>query len=263
MKMTIVGCGNMGGAFAECLSQKNQLFLYDRHFDKSKKLEENGFGKASSDIQKAVLNSNIIIIAVKPKDVFEIGQLIGNILNPDQMVISLLAGTPIKLIKELFPCATVVRMMPNLAVKYGKGIIGAVAEEDCSEIRKDHLNAVFSELGTVYWLPEDQINALTSLTGSGPAFFFVMIEAMVDAAVAMGFTAIDARHLVIEMLNGSLDLLEKSSMHPGELKQFIASPKGTTIAGLRKLEQVGLRSAIIECFLAAFDRANELRDQKR
>lgn len=260
VNITIIGCGNMGSAFAECLSQKNQVFLYDHHSEKAKKLEEMGFGKAFSDIQKLVVNSYLIILAVKPKNIHEISHLLVNSLNQDQILISLLAGTPIKLIKELFPIPTVIRMMPNIAVKYGKGIVGAVSEGNCSEEKKNHLHTVFSQLGTVYWLPEDQINALTSLTGSGPAFFFVMIEAMIDAGVAMGLPAVEARNLVMGMLAGSLNLLEKSTLQPGELKQLIASPKGTTIAGLRKLEQLALRSAIIESFLAAFDRANELSD---
>jgi pyrroline-5-carboxylate reductase len=96
------------------------------------------------------------------------------------------------------------------------------------------------------------------LTGSGPAFFFVMIEAMIDAGIAMGFSAIDARDLIHQMLQGSLTLLEKTSKHPGELKWQITSPQGTTIAGLKKLEESALRGGIMNTFLAAYDRANQL-----
>jgi pyrroline-5-carboxylate reductase len=105
---------------------------------------------------------------------------------------------------------------------------------------------------------EDKINALTALTGSGPAFFFAMVEAMVDAGIAMGFTAHTAQDLIYQMLQGSLTLLEKTSKHPGELKWQIVSPQGTTIAGLKTLEELAIRGGVMNTFLSAYDRANKL-----
>ena len=179
-------------------------------------------------------------------------------LKKGQVIISLLAGIPIVTLKESFPRATILRMMPNLALIYGKGVIGVSSNEKISKKNKESLTKVLESLGKVYWLSEDKINALTALTSSGPAFFFVMMEAMIDAGIAMGFSAQEAQDLIHHMLQGSLTLLEKTSKHPGELKWQIASPQGTTIAGLKKLEELALRGGIINTFLAAYDRANEL-----
>ena len=148
--------------------------------------------------------------------------------------------------------------MPNLALIYGEGVIGLSSDENIPQKNKEDLTKAFELLGKIHWLSEDKINALTALTGSGPAFFFVMVEAMVDAGIAMGFTAHTAQDLIYQMLQGSLTLLEKTSKHPGELKWQIASPQGTTIAGLKTLEELAIRGGIMNTFLSAYDRANKL-----
>jgi pyrroline-5-carboxylate reductase len=102
------------------------------------------------------------------------------------------------------------------------------------------------------------MDAFTSLASSGPAFIFIIVEAMVDAGIGMGFNAKDAQALVQQMMKGSLTLLEKTSKHPGELKWQVASPEGTTIAGLKKMEEEGVRAGIINTFFAAYERAKQL-----
>lgn len=258
MKMTIIGCGNMGKGLAERLSATNQLYLYDHHVEKAEILEQEGYGKACRDIKEAFDHSEIVILAVKPQNFKEVAILIGKELKKEQIVISLLAGTSVEILKRSFPGVVIVRMMPNLALIYGKGVIGLSSDEKMLKKDKESLTKIFESLGKVYWLTEDKINALTALTGSGPAFFFVMIEAMIDAGIAMGFSAIDAQDLIHQMLQGSLTLLEKTSKHPGELKWQITSPQGTTISGLKKLEELALRGGIMNTFLAAYDRANQL-----
>lgn len=258
MKMTIIGCGSMGQGLAQRLSTTNQLCLYDHHLEKAEILERNGHGKSYRDIKEALHHSEIVILAVKPQSLKEVVTLIGKELKKEQLVISLLAGTTIESLKRFFPGITIVRMMPNLALIYGEGVIGLSTDEKIVKKDKESLIKIGESLGKVYWLPEDKINALTALTGSGPAFFFVMIEAMIDAGIAMGFSAIDAQDLIQQMLQGSLTLLEKSSKHPGELKWQITSPRGTTVAGLKKLEELALRGGIMNTFLAAYDRANQL-----
>ncbi len=149
-------------------------------------------------------------------------------------------------------------MMPNLPLIYGEGVIGLCSDEKMIKEDRDILAKLFESLGKIYWLPESKINGLTALTGSGPAFFFSMVESMIDAGIAMGFAAKDAQSLVYQMLKGSLTLLERSEKHPGELKWQIASPQGTTIAGLKRLEELAVRGGIMNTFLAAYDRANIL-----
>jgi pyrroline-5-carboxylate reductase len=107
-------------------------------------------------------------------------------------------------------------------------------------------------------LKESQVDALTSLTASGPAFVFTMIEAMIDAGVLMGFQAKEAQDLILQMLQGCVTLLQQTERHPGELKWQIASPSGTTIAGIRVLEKENVRSGIIETFLATYQKTQEI-----
>ncbi len=258
MKITILGCGNMGEALAQRLSANNQLYLYDRHIEKAKMLEQEGFGRAAMDIKEALAHSEVLILAVKPQNLKEAAGLIGKTLKKEQILISLLAGVSIETLKRTFSSKTIVRMMPNLALIYGEGAIGLSSDENMLKKDKEDLNQILDSLGKLYWLPEDKINALTALAGSGPAFFLVMIEAMVDAGIAMGLPVIEAQDLTQQMLRGTLTLLEKSSKHPGELKWLIASPQGTTISGLKRLEELALRGGIMNTFLAAYDRANYL-----
>lgn len=248
----------MGGALAQRLSHDNQLFLYDHHGEKAALLAKKGYGKACECVEEALLASKIIILAVKPQSMQQAAELIGNALRENQILVSLLAATTVATLAKHFPTGQIVRMMPNLPLICGEGVIGLSSDEKIKKEDKELLNQTFQSLGKIDWLPEEKINALTALTGSGPAFFFVMVEAMIDAGIAMGFSASDAQGLTYQMLRGSLTLLEQTSKHPAELKWQIASPQGTTIAGLKRLEELAVRGAIMNTFLAAYDRANEL-----
>jgi len=254
MQIAIIGCGNMGSGLAQRLSQTNQLFLYDHTNKKSELLAEKGYGKACTSIIEALSSSEMIILAVKPQNLKQLAELIKDHLRDSQTVVSLLAGTTFETLRQSFPYVQIVRMMPNLPLIYGEGVIGLSLSKKMKNEDKEHLTKIFESLGKIYWLSEEKIDALTALAGSGPAFFFVMIEAMIDAGIAMGFSASDAQSLIYQMLKGSLTLLEQTSKHPGELKWQIASPQGTTIAGLKRLEELALRGGIMNTFLAAYDR---------
>jgi pyrroline-5-carboxylate reductase len=148
-------------------------------------------------------------------------------------------------------------MMPNLAIIYGEGVIGLSSDDSFPKSDKDKLSNAIESLGKLVWIPESKMDALTALAGSGPAFFLTMFEAMVESGIAMGFTAKETQSLIHQMVIGSLTLLEKTGKHPAELKWQITSPAGTTIAGLKKLEEQALRSAIINTFLATYERAQQ------
>jgi pyrroline-5-carboxylate reductase len=258
MQIIIIGCGNMGQALAQRLSPTNQLFFYDHNEEKAEFLEQQGFGKACKNLVETLRSSEIILLAVKPQNLKQLAEWIKEELEDNQMIVSLLAGTNRETLKASFPAGKIVRMMPNLPLAYGEGVIGLSLSEKLERKDKEQLKKVFEPLGKVYWLGEEKMDALTALAGSGPAFFFSMVEAMIDAGIAMGFSASDAQDLIYQMLRGSLILLEQTAKHPGELRWQIASPQGTTIAGLRRLEELALRGAIINTFLAAYDRGKKL-----
>lgn len=254
MKITIIGCGNMGRALATRLSKTNELYLYDHTSGKSESFENEGLGKSFKSFEEPLKKSDIVILAVKPQNLKEIAEKLT--IRKGQILVSILTGASLAVLKGYFPEALLIRMMPSMAVAYGAGVIGVCSNES-SEVN-DSISKTFESLGELYWLPESKINALTALTGSGPAFFFSIIESMIEAGIAMGFTAKEAKKLILPMLQGSLTLLEKSDLHPADLKWQITSPQGTTIAGLRKFEESAVRAGIMNTFLAAYDRANEL-----
>ena len=258
MHIAIIGCGTIGKAIAEKLAPFHTLHLYNKSYEKAAHLEKLGVGVSYKDCLQAIQNAKVILIAVKPQNINEVAQTFGKKLKKSQVVISLLAGVSLTTLHELFPKTTILRMMPNLALLHGKGLLGISSREEIPQKEKTTLLKLFEPLGTIYFLPENKINGLTALTGSGPAFFFALIEAMIDSGIAMGFNSKDAQTLVYHMLQGGLSLLQESKAHPGELKWQIASPQGTTIAGLQKLEELALRGGIINTFLAAYQRAQEL-----
>lgn len=249
MKILIIGCGNMGTGLAMRLSTTNQLYLFDHHIEKAVKLEQQGFGKAYFDLKKALKSAEIVILAIKPQNLDEVRNLIKKELKNEQLVVSLIAGTSLQELKQFFPKTPIVRMMPNLPLLYGEGVIGLASDQ-----QNEALTEIFKPLGKIYWFTEDKIKALTALTGSGPAFFFVMVEAMIDAGIAMGFSAEQAQQLIYQMLQGSLTLLKNSEKHPGELKWQITTPQGTTIKGIQTLEDLAVRSGIMNTFLAAYQK---------
>jgi pyrroline-5-carboxylate reductase len=258
MQIAIIGCGTMGSGLAQRLSETCRLCFYDRNSEKAKKLEKAGYGKAYKGLKDALQGSEWVILAIKPQNLKEASEAIRKELKKDQILVSILAGISTGALKGFFPGVKIVRMMPNLALIYGEGVIGLSSQENLSQKDQEALTRAFEHLGKIYWLPESKIEGLAALAGSGPAFVFTLVEAMIDAGVAMGFAAKDARDLVCQMLQGSLTLLEKTEKHPGELKWQITSPQGTTIAGLRKLEESAVRGGIMNTFLAAYERSKEL-----
>ena len=145
-------------------------------------------------------------------------------------------------------------MMPNLALTCGSGVIGLTEDPALHESVKKSVGALLQGLGLVVWLPEAKIEALTPLAASGPAFVLVMIEAMIEAGIFMGFTAGEAQELVLKTIEGTVDLLRASGKHPAALKWDIASPAGTTIAGIKEMEERGVRAGIAAALMAAYRR---------
>ncbi|OJU82244.1 MAG: pyrroline-5-carboxylate reductase [Chlamydia sp. 32-24] len=258
MKIAIIGCGNMGSALAKRLSLDNEVFLYDRNKTKIDHLQSQGFGISCETIEEALKEAEILFLAIKPQSLEKAVENFN--LKPSRYtIISLLAGINGSTLKRFFPSQKIVRIMPNLAISYGDGVVAVEEDKEMSSREKLYIGQLLNPLGKVYWISEAKMNAFTSLAGSGPAFFLTMIETMIESGIAMGFTSQDATDLTIQMMKGTLSVLEKSEKHPAELKWQVTSPAGTTIAGLAKLEETGLRNSIYQTFLAAYNRAHEFK----
>ncbi|MFM2123192.1 MAG: hypothetical protein RLZZ589_1629 [Cyanobacteriota bacterium] len=174
------------------------------------------------------------------------------------LLISVLAGVTLTRLQALFPGRRIVRAVPNTPSLVRAGLCGLAWGEGVNAPRRQWVQQLFAQVGEVLELPETQLDAFLALTSSGPAFVALVAEAMADGAVAAGLPRALAQHLAHRTLAGSAALLHEQQLHPGQLKDMVSSPGGTTIAGLRQLERHGLRSALIEAVVAAAERSREL-----
>jgi pyrroline-5-carboxylate reductase len=250
-KICIIGCGMMGTAMAKRLGTNNEIALYDKNKKYTPKI-----GKGYPSAVDAIKASDIIILAVRPQNLNTLSKEIHKHLQKKKLLISILAGVTCETLRNHFTDVPILRAMPNIAVETGTGVIGLAESPDMTPALKKLVNELLTPLGTLYWLPEEQMNALSALTGAGPALACIIVESIIDAAIHMGFKPEEGRHLTLEMLSGIIQMLKETKKHPAEIKWEVTSPAGITIAGIRSLEKSGVRSGIMQAFLAAYEKMN-------
>lgn len=203
--------------------------------------------------------ADAVLLAVKPQQLEAVAAAaVCPSGGPRRLLVSVLAGVPLSRLQALFPQWRCVRVVPNTPALVRSGLTALAYGAEVSPEERRWLEQLFAAVGEVWALPESQLDAFLALTSSGPAFVALVAEAMADGAVAAGLPRALAQHLAHRTLAGTAALLHQQDLHPGQLKDMVSSPAGTTIAGLRQLERVGLRSALIEAVLAAAQRSREL-----
>ena len=258
MKVGIIGCGIMGSALARTIVKHHELTLYDHKECHSEPLARDIGAKACFDLNTFSKGVEVVILATKPKQLVEIAEDLDPMLSRKTLLLSILAGTTLEALQASFSNPTLFRLMPNLPLVCGKGMIGIVEESSQSPEDKEKVRDVLQGLGKVSWLPESLINAFTALTGSNPAFIYLIIEAMVEAGVSIGVKASEAQELILGTIEGSLELLRSSQESLQSLRWKIASPGGTTIAGLNELEAQKVRHGVMRGIQCAYEKANEM-----
>lgn len=258
MNVAIIGCGVMGSAFARFLVKKHEVFLCGKDTNTLNDLAAE-IDAAAFKTDEACKKAEVILLAIKPKDLAEAAQEIAP-FTEGKILISILAGTDSRVLASYFPKAHIVRTMPNLALTLGEGIIG-IADHIDSAV-KEKIASLLTGMGLIYFLPESKMDAFTALCGSSPAFILVILEAMMEGGVSLGFSFADSEKLIIKAFEGTLALLKASGKHAAELKMQISSPGGTTIAGLNEMEQQGVRSGLIQTLFACYHRAQEMGKQQ-
>lgn len=206
---------------------------------------------------EAVAGASVVVLCVKPNDTGPALGQAGGALD-GKLLISIVAGQKIKSLKSLAPGARVIRAMPNTAAMVGRSATAYSCDDGVSSEDKSVAEAVFSSIGGVYPVAEKLLDAVTGLSGSGPAYVYLVIEALSDGGVACGLPRKLALDLAVQTLIGSAEMVGATSEHPAILREMVTSPAGTTMAGLSALEACGVRSAFIEAVRAAADRATEL-----
>jgi pyrroline-5-carboxylate reductase len=252
-RIAIIGSGVMGGGLGSALSNHHQVSFYDRSYDRASSLAEECGARASKDIAGAVKDADIIILAIKPQDLEGAAKELFGKIRGDQVLVSILGGVTHEMLKLHFVDTTVLRMMPNIPCFYGEGVIAFADTGEFSKEEKKEIEEIFWPLGKLYWLPENKMNAVTALAGSGPAFAFLIVESMVDAAVTLGVSHDQAKDIAIQMFLGALTTLRETGKHPGELKWEVTSPGGCTIAGVKTFEDESIRSGLINTFLSTYE----------
>tara|TARA_Y100001968_G_C19305496_1_gene691429 strand:- start:10 stop:807 length:798 start_codon:yes stop_codon:yes gene_type:complete len=217
---------------------------------------------STSPSLKKVWESPIVLLAVKPQQLNLVCEKLGKDIyrksTQKNLLISVIAGLNLNNLKQLFPYHNCVRVVPNAPVLVSAGLTGIAWGDDVTNKQKQNVQNIFRSISRLVELPERQLDAFLALTSSGPAFIALIIEALADGAVAAGLSRSMAVELACETLNGTISLLEKKDLHPGELKDMVASPSGTTIEGLRCLEKAGVRSALIEAIAITAERSRSI-----
>ncbi len=254
MKLAFIGTGNMGGALARAASQdaENQLWLVNRHPEKAEKLRQE-IGGTVSDYADAIAAAELIFLGVKPVMLPGLCEMIRPLLEKKHgpfALVSMAAGVSIPRLRELLGDYPVIRIMPNTPVSVGEGMI---LYTSCADEFLDGFLHAMRYAGRFMPVEERLMDAGMAVSGCGPAFVDLFVEALADAGVASGIPRRDALTLAAQMVLGSAKLILESGRHPGELKDAVCSPGGTTIQGVRKLEEKGFRSAVIEAVIAAKD----------
>jgi pyrroline-5-carboxylate reductase len=258
-----IGCGNMGSAIIYGISRAKEFHVagYDHNPEKLQKLENECGLLPCSGEEELVKKSDIVVIAVKPYTVEELLLRIKEFLTSDTIIVSIAAGVSIAAIKKICPFCPVSVIMPNTPAMVGEGCTALCFDDGMlQDVHKETIKKIFACVGTTCILPEAQFAEFSTLIGSGPAFVFYMLEAMLEGAIRLGFKYDDAKKMLEQLFLGSTELARQNSGIPyAKLRLNVCSPKGTTIAGMNSLDKNAVRGAVIEAIMATFDRNLELK----
>lgn len=259
MKYGFIGCGNMGGAVASALSKVTTDFVITDRSGKGRALAER-LGCTYADPAFVAQNSDRLFLCVKPQMMADALGGIAHILREKKsVIITMAAGMKSEKICEIIgENLPVIRIMPNTPVLVGKGIVLYCANELTDE---DTVNELIDDLkyaGRFDHLPERLFDGGTALAGSGPAYAYMFMDALADGAVACGIPREKSLEYAVDVLIGAAEMVSFTGKHPDQLKKEVCSPGGSTIEGVKVLEQAEFRNTVVECILAAYKRNGEL-----
>lgn len=264
MKVLVLGAGNMGLTYAEGMSKskllnKKSIMVLDKSEEIFNKVDKMDGFEAFKKLEDCVSKADVIFVAVKPNNAPELFKEMKTLVNNEQLVISIMAGITISFIKNSLGIDKVVRAMPNLAAKVGKGLTSYVASDEVTKIELIAVEDLLNTTGrSVKVNNENFIDASTGISGSGPAYVFYFMQSMMEAALQMGFTENVSRVLVSQTFTGAVELFNKHSLSPNSWMEMVASKGGTTRAALDSFENNKVGELIKEAAFAAFERAIEL-----
>lgn len=258
MKISCIGTGAMGGAIMRAVCKKydvKNVFVTDKNTAGGEAFaKETGCNFVATN-KEVLKDADYLFLAVKPQFLGDVFAEIAGSISEKTVVISMAAGVKIEKLKNWAPKARFVRMMPNVCAMIGEAMTAIVADDSVKENEFKTVQEILSAAGRVEVVPEKLMDCVTAVSGSGPAFVFMFIEALADAAVRCGMPRSQAYTYAAQTVYGSAGMVLDSGKHPAALKDMVCSPAGTTIEGVAALEENGFRNAIIKAVTAACDRS--------
>jgi pyrroline-5-carboxylate reductase len=249
----------MSGLLRSGWRRADEVLVSVRREERGHHLTERYGVVTTLDNQAAIREAEIAIIAVKPQDMDGLLTQIAPAVRADHLVISVAAGIPTAFIERRIPSdVPVVRVMSNVPVLVDDAMSVVAAGSHATEKHLAVAEEILSHVGRVLRLPEKHLDAVTATSGSGPAYFALLAEAMIDACILLGLPRDVSTELIVQTMLGSAKLLRETKMHPVELRELVTSPGGTTISAIRELENAGVRAAFLNAISAAAERAHEL-----
>ena len=260
--VAVLGAGKIGEALLSGLLHSGRsaadLLFTERHPDRAAELTGR-YGIRATDVSTAAKTADVLVVAVKPQDIDPLLDELGGVATPGTLVVSLCAGLPTSLFeRRLAEGVPVVRVMPNTPMLVGEAMSAISPGKHAGQEHLAVVEELLSAVGKVVRVPESQQDAVTALSGSGPAYFFYLVEAMIDAGILLGLPRAVAEKLIVQSAVGAASMLAETGEHPVTLREAVTSPAGTTIMAIRELEKHGVRAALLAAIEAARDRSSEL-----
>jgi pyrroline-5-carboxylate reductase len=260
--VAIFGAGVMGETLLSGLIRAgrpvDQILVTERRPDKVEELKAKYGVAVVSNIEAAAVADTLVFV-VKPQDMGALCDEIAEHVRPGAMVVSLAAGITTAFLESHLPTGVpVVRVMPNTPALVDEGMAALSAGEHCDDAHLDEAEALLRAVGKVVRVPEKYQDAVTAISGSGPAYIFYIVEAMIEAGVVLGLPRATASELVIQTVYGAATMLRETGEHPSVLRENVSSPAGTTVAALRELDDHKVRAAFISALEAARNRSQQL-----
>jgi pyrroline-5-carboxylate reductase len=266
-KIAIVGAGSMAEAFIsgilenELIDRNNVWVTNNSNKERLAALETQYRVHSTYDLNALFEGADVVMLSMKPKDAASAIESIRPYLTRDMLVVSVLAGVSMNTIemlagKEL----SIARAMPNTSAAVGKSATAIAVNERVSQLQLEITKQLFDTVGLAAYVEESQLDAVTGLSGSGPAYIYYLIEAMEKSAVEIGLEKGMAQELIVQTLIGAAEMVKNSSKSPEQLRREVTSPGGTTEAGIRVLEDQGVQQAFISCIKAATSQSKKMGD---
>jgi pyrroline-5-carboxylate reductase len=266
-RLVIIGTGRIGEALLAGLLRsgkfdRDQVLCTVRRDERAAELATTYGVAVSTDNRAAIAEAAVVVLAVKPQNLPALLDDVGDAFRPGQTVISVAAGTRTRAIEQRLPAGVaVVRVMTNTPVQVDEAMSVVSPGAHATEHDVELAASMMAHVGRVVRLPEIHLDSVTALSGSGPAYFFLLAEAMIDAGILLGLPRDLSTELIIQTMVGSAKMLRDSGRHPVELREMVTSPGGTTIAAVRELERSRVRAAFLDAIEAAKRRGEELADE--